>query len=417
MHSQLSLFSFQRPSLFPVTQSVEKKPVVEKVSQVERDLVLIPNITIHPDKICLYKVPHWHPSAPPKRSQEEIKAYNQWKAASIIGSERSAKGRVSDIARRKMSKAITYLVTMSRQKQSHSRFSGRYLQFRLAFITLTLPSPQVHDDNQIKSECLNQFIIEVKRFYKVKHYVWRAEKQKNGNIHFHILVDKFIPWQEIRDRWNRIINKLGYVDSYRESQKDWHKDGFRHRPELLKTWSYEKQYKAYTRGAKSHWNSPNSTDVHAIKKINNVKAYVQKYAVKDETSIPNLEKKINQLQNELSKNIRVTAKKKTIRTLRKLQLKLKRAEKKELVLGRIWGCDRELSNVEGFRGDIDSEMENELKQAVDQSDSYHHHDKYFDIFYINFDDLPKYGADNLFKYFCNYLYQKFGYAHQTSSSL
>ena len=30
------------------------------------------------------------------------------------------------------------------------------------------------------------------------YYFWRAEKQANGNIHFHLLVDRFIPMDLLR---------------------------------------------------------------------------------------------------------------------------------------------------------------------------------------------------------------------------
>ena len=69
------------------------------------------------------------------------------------------------------------------------------VQYKLTFITLTLPSKQIHSDNEIKSKCLNQFLIELKKNHSVSRYIWKAEKQENNNIHFHIIADKFIKWQ------------------------------------------------------------------------------------------------------------------------------------------------------------------------------------------------------------------------------
>lgn len=120
--------------------------------------------------------------------------------------------------------------------------------YRPTFVTLTLPSQQSHSDNEVKRECLNHFLIRLKRDWKVKHYIWRAEPQKNGNIHFHIILGKWVAWRWIRDTWNELVEKLGYVSRFQE--KNGHRD-------------------------------PNSTDVHAIEKVNDIGAYMCKYMTKD----------------------------------------------------------------------------------------------------------------------------------------
>ena len=125
---------------------------------------------------------------------------------------------------------------------------------------------------EIKAKCLNQFLIEIGKYNYISNYVWRAEYQKNGNIHFHILVNHYMCWRELQYRWNRIINKLGYVDRYQENMKNWHKEGFKVRPELLGKWDAKAQLKAWKEGEKMNWRSPNSTDIHSIQNISNIKA-------------------------------------------------------------------------------------------------------------------------------------------------
>ena len=100
-------------------------------------------------------------------------------------------------------KSLDYLLLMANPIRAQSNFSGRCFTFKMAFITLSLSSTQIHSDNEIKEKCLNQFLIEIRKRYRVKNYIWRAEKQKNGNIHFHVVIDKFIAWSELRDRWNQ----------------------------------------------------------------------------------------------------------------------------------------------------------------------------------------------------------------------
>jgi hypothetical protein len=86
----------------------------------------------------------------------------------------------------------------------------------LTFLTTTLSAKQAHTDNEIKRKILTPFIAELKRMFHVEHYFWRAESQENGNIHFHILCDKYIDKKDLQALWNKKQNVLGYVDKFQE---------------------------------------------------------------------------------------------------------------------------------------------------------------------------------------------------------
>ncbi len=193
-------------------------------------------------------------------------------------------GIISQKAKRRMLKAIDWLLILSENKTVHSPSTKKKFKFKISFITLTLASKQVHSDNEIKKELLNQFLIEARKKWNVDKYVWRAEKQKNGNIHFHIVVDKFIQYDRLRKVWNRIQNKLGYVDRYAVEQNNFHKDGFKFRKQFAKNWSYAKQKKAYHEGIACGWINPNSTDIHSVAKIKNLANYIGKYCSKNPTA-------------------------------------------------------------------------------------------------------------------------------------
>jgi hypothetical protein len=152
---------------------------------------------------------------------------------------------------------------------------------KLSFVTLTLSAAQFHSDIYIKKYMLNQLIIELRILYKDFNYIWRCEKQKNGNIHFHLLIDIFIPWHRIREIWNRIQTKEGYIQKYHDKFK-W----FSFNDYLTIIPNYDKtkinEYKqAYAYGLKSNWYNPNSIDVHSLKHINNTFAYLSKYLSKN----------------------------------------------------------------------------------------------------------------------------------------
>lgn len=84
---------------------------------------------------------------------------------------------------------------------------------KLVFLTLTLSSKQLHTDNEIKRNMLNLFLIQLNRSYKMVNYLWKAEKQKNGNIHFHIITDVYIDKNEVNHLWDSILFKWGYLNT------------------------------------------------------------------------------------------------------------------------------------------------------------------------------------------------------------
>jgi len=339
-------------------------------------LTIIPCASLHPGQLNIYNEIKWDPGKPSQQKQIPGMEDSGPKYQHLLESDRSAKGKVSAIAKRKILRALKYLLLMANEKTIHNIYTGRMFKFKIAFITLTLPSQQIHDDNQIKSELLNQFLIELRKFYKVKNYIWRAEKQKNGNLHFHIIVDKFIPQQELRDRWNRIINKLGYVDRYREAQKEWHKNGFRVRKELLKTWPKEKQLAAYKRGQKINWNSPNTTDIHSVQKIHNVKQYIAKYLTKEE---------IEKVKNE-NPTSEITEQK-----------------------GRIWSCSSELSNVKGAQMVLDSQITDEIEELIESGEVKLITDKYYSIVFFDMALILKKPNSQLYKLFSKFMIEKFDF--------
>jgi hypothetical protein len=143
---------------------------------------------------------------------------------------------------------VTWVQAVSRIKKSRD-YAILDKKPYLTFVTLTLPAKQNHDDNHIKRTCLTPFIENLKRKHNVWNYFWRAESQKNGNIHFHLLIDSFINHTVLRDLWNHTVEKLGYIDTFEKEHK--------HR-------------------------NPNSTDIRKLKGIHNPEAYVIKYCCKAE---------------------------------------------------------------------------------------------------------------------------------------
>lgn len=335
--------------------------------------------SVYPDRICsYYRTEHRHSSAY-VFNEETGEVDHISKAAHLINADKSTKGKVSKQAHRKISNALDYLLLLARPKNVQLSESGKHFQFRIAFITLTLPAKQIHTDNQIKSLCLNSFLIELKKIYRVKNYVWRAEKQKNGNIHFHIIIDKFIPWNELRSRWNRIINKLGYVDQYRNNMKEFYKNGFRFREVKNKKWDYDYQFNAYQKGKANDFNNPNSTDIHSIKKIKNLKSYVTKYLTKQPE-----QQNITENSDGISLDIK----------------------------GRLWGCNVELSDVKGADLPVGWSESEELQKMVIESKCRVYKSDFFSVYYISISDLKRLKSELLLTTFIEFLSTHFDFHEQ-----
>lgn len=195
-----------------------------------------------------------------------------------------SRGDYNGYMSRKTSKRVRNYINNLHDAQKYKQYDklGKYKagKTRLTFVTLTLPSQQTHTDKYIKRHLLNRFITTLQDKGLIDAYLWRAEPQANNNIHFHILTPNYIHWSIIRELWNKILDDHGYIDAYRKSMQSFHSQGFKVRRDLLKSWTFEKQKKAYIEGVKCDWSNPNSVDIHNVKKVKNIGSYIAKYMCK-----------------------------------------------------------------------------------------------------------------------------------------
>lgn len=324
------------------------------------DFDLVPVVSVNPDKIVVYfeGTRHRRSISGDFEQPEQFKNNNH-------------NSLISSTASKKIKKAATYLIFCANEQKQFNHITKKTIKFKIVFITLTLSSKQIHSDNEIKSQLLNQFIVELKRKYKVTKYVWRAEKQINGNIHFHFLIDKFIPCNELTNLWNRIQNKLGYVDRYRENMLNYFSQGFRMSNNPNDKRTREQQIKAYKKGIATDFRQPNSTDIHSLRLITNIKAYISKYLSKNEQS----------------------------------------AEQ----IGRLWGCSTDLSHIKGGTDNIDSEISAELQRLRESEQFYIIDDNYYSVFCVDFSNLILYNCKRLISILLSYCKEKFNYVHQLST--
>lgn len=226
-------------------------------------------------------------------------------------------GLISKKANSRVRTAIDWLIHLSNHKQAPTKLKQGEFSFKLNFVTLTLSSMQKHTDNEIKSKLLNQFLTELRQKHHCKNYMWRAETQRNGNIHFHVVTDVFLPWRELRTDWNRIQEKLGYVTRFTE---------------------------------RTHKSDPNSTDVHAIKHVKNLSAYLSKYVGKNTKGYTVM----------LSKVIQGEFKPESWLTYKHIKVNPK-ANFYRQVQGKLWGLSQTLSKLKSGAQEIYGVLEQEIE--------------------------------------------------------
>lgn len=82
------------------------------------------------------------------------------------------------------------------------------------FATLTLPAEQVHSDREIYRECLMPLLTLLRREHGLEQYVWRAEAQENGRLHYHLILDRYVDKRTLQFAWNMCLDRLGYRHRY-----------------------------------------------------------------------------------------------------------------------------------------------------------------------------------------------------------
>jgi len=279
----------------------------KRAVSIEDKFFIVPSFSLHTDELYVYGRKEWIAEPTIKAQSSLNNLYDN-----------TTHNKLSSQATKKAKRAIKYLLLQASDKKVYNPKFRTTFNFTVNFITLTLAASQIHTHQVIKKELLNQFLIEAKKKWGLTNYVWRAEKQKNGNIHFHILSDKFIPWSELRQTWNRIQSKLGYTQRYQ---------------------------------ALHHKREPNSTDIHSLREVKNVYKYVTKYMTKQsrltKSVVNRSESLIKEKKDKTSPSVTIGAKK-FLGSLNSI--------------GREWACSRSLSNIKGVRDDYEGEYTAELEK-------------------------------------------------------
>jgi hypothetical protein len=237
---------------------------------------------------------------------------------------------------------------------------------KISFVTLTLCADQLHDDIFIKDRFLDQFITMLRKRHVGCRYIWRAEKQKNGRIHFHFLINRYCHYNWVQGTWNRIMEKEGYVTRYQNEMskltfQEYVSRQKKQRPDLIPLYK-----KRFIKGCNCNWDDPPSCKAIGLKDTKKAFYYISKYISKNEKEPSAMTKDEKQ---------------------------------KMSISGRIWFCSQEISNIESTTDFIDEETDRELQLLR----------KYYpDCFsYEDFCTIIKKSIEELFNLGCFHIYNRF----------
>jgi len=157
-------------------------------------------------------------------------------------------GTVTTGMQKRITKAVNLLIMTAKDRVIWNEVTGREQRHKMSFITLTVSENDRNlEAREAYDKLLRPFLQWATKYKGLKTYIWKAELQKRGQIHYHITTHTFLNWREIREKWNNLQRQNGLLDSFR---------------------------------AKYGHDNPNSTDVHEVYKKSDLTSYLIKYIAK-----------------------------------------------------------------------------------------------------------------------------------------
>lgn len=118
------------------------------------------------------------------------------------------------------------------------------IKHSLSFITLTIPGKERKvEAEEGNKNLLAPFVRIMRQKRNMITYIWKAEFQKNDQLHYHITTPSVIHYQYIKDTWNNLLSSRGLLTEWIKE----HPNGF-----------------------------PNSTDIHSVYKKKDISWYLSK---------------------------------------------------------------------------------------------------------------------------------------------
>lgn len=245
---------------------------------------------------------------PPNKSKHQLTHHQNFKS-------NTTDGTISNNAKNRIETVVSWLVALAKNKQIDDFKTGKKFYFKINFITLTLPAEQQHSDKQLLKECFQPWIDLMRKKHGLRNYVWKAETQVNGNIHWHITTDCYIHYEEVQRTWNMQLSKLGYIERFHDKHK--------------------------------HYN-PHSTEIKAVRNVKKLANYMAKYMSKNRSfakvgELHLIDGVVHEVPNNQISTIQSSNKKKSVKIIGSmLSTRLRKVDCK------LWYLSRTLSKLKSI---------------------------------------------------------------------
>lgn len=183
-----------------------------------------------------------------------------------LARENTLQGILSLQSKKRIAKCIDVMIQTLKGKWITNPITQKRQFHKLSFLTLTISTQKEVTIRESYDLVFKHFLQWLRRTMKVKTYIWKVEEQLRGQPHYHITTPTFLHYQQVRDKWNNLQRQAGWIN------KEEH-------------------------GSESY--DPNSTDIHEVRKVNDLSNYMKKEFCKAHQSVTSLA----QLRHYLSKNL------------------------------------------------------------------------------------------------------------------
>jgi hypothetical protein len=243
--------------------------------------IIVPTVQLRYKQLLIYNKFHF---------AEGYHSKLKYSRTTHLRMQKTYSGSVTNGAKKRMAKAIDCLLMVSPKKKIFNPIIQKFQTFQLTFITLTIAdNTKNYSAKESYDLLLSPFLKWLREKQNCKSYIWKLELQERGQIHYHLTTNEFIEFTKIRNKWNELQSNCGMLDDYKKRFGN---------------------------------TDPNSTDIHAVYKVQDIKKYLLKYLSKSE-------------QN---------------------------AEK---VNGKIWDCSKNLKGVKSFEFEYDNIKASEFLKYLD----------------------------------------------------
>jgi hypothetical protein len=140
--------------------------------------------------------------------------------------QKAYSGYLTAGAKKRLTRAIFILCSMVKRRLVVNPCTGRLHHHHLSFITLTVAGGNtLLTGKEGYSKLLGPFLQWLRRSKDVNTYIWKAELQENGQLHYHITLPNLIHHREIRAKWNELQREAGLLEAHYKKFKNWSPPG------------------------------------------------------------------------------------------------------------------------------------------------------------------------------------------------